>query len=263
MSAMGRGGDNMVAHLSQGDVVIPRDIILNNPEFLTKFKKAMQDMGGDYRSHIAGSGFENYNPETGAPEFFFSGLKNFFKNPVKQINRAVDDPMGAISNSVRTSIPGQFLPGTKALMNLLDPLIGVQSSSGGSIGGGESGALPPSNIGPIGDSGQPIEQEFKATRPNQAVKPYDLFSSSVGGQSFDMLDPTQQRSYLATRGSQGGGLGDEEQNYYMNILQRNLIDEGGNMQDINSALLPIERNYLTRLGLPTGNTASFFQALQG
>ena len=90
MGAMGRKGDSLIAHLTPGDVIIPRDIILENPEFLTKFKKAMQTNQSDYRTHIAGSGYENYNPETGAPEFgWLSKAWNFATRPVKQVNQGI------------------------------------------------------------------------------------------------------------------------------------------------------------------------------
>lgn len=222
MSAMGRGGDNTVGHLSHGDLVIPREIILQNPEFLTKFKKAMEDNNADYKGHIVGSGYENKNPHTGAPEFFFGGFKSFF-------NKISSNPMmGAMDlfKDSATSTP--------------------QSSS----------AMPAPNLGAI-------SQPFTPTQGAEPVKPYDLFNSSVGGQQFNTLDPTQQRSYLATQGSQGGGLSDENKNYYLSMLKRNLIDENGQQQNMNTALLPVERNYLSHLGLPTDNTTDFFKALQG
>lgn len=237
MGAMGRGGDSMMAHLTPGDVVIPRDIVLQNPEFLTRLKKAMENVGADYRSHITGSGYENYNPETGAPEFFFSGFKNFFSNPGKQISQAVNNPIGALVNTFNTGTAvGKFFNSQQA------PTASTPE-------------MPTPSLGAV-------EQPFTPTRGDEPTKPFDLFSRDVGGQAFNTLDPMQQRSYLATQGSQGGGIGDEEKNYYLGLLKRNLIDESGQMQNMNTALLPVERNYLSRLGLPTDNTTDFFRALQ-
>jgi len=247
MGAMGRGGDAMIAHLSPGDVVIPRDIILENPEFLTKFKKAMQDNQADYRTHIAGSGYENHNPDTGAPEFFFNGIKSFF-------NKVTQNPLTALASvALAPATGGLSLLGGGAL-------IGNTPRAG-------SGDLTPSTSPtptaplPAASLGE-VEQPFTPKRGEEPTKPFDLFNRSVGGQQFSTLDPMQQRSYLATQGSMGGGLGDEDKNYYLGLLKRNLIDESGQLSNMNSSLLPIERNYLSRLGLPTDNTTEFFHALQ-
>lgn len=237
MGAMGRGGDTMIAHLSHGDVVIPRDIVLQNPEFLTKFKKAMQDNQADYRSHIAGSGYESHNPETGAPEFLFSGWGHWW-------HKTKANPLPMIAGT------------------LLAPATGGASLLGAAAYTGFTPqAKNPNDAMPSSDLGK-VEQPFTPKRGDEPTKPFDLFSRDVGGQAFGSLDPTQQRSYLATQGSQGGGLGDGDKNYYLGLLKRNLIDESGQLGNMNSALLPIERNYLSRLGLPTDNTTEFFQALQ-
>ncbi len=261
MGSMGRGGDNMVGHLSHGDVVIPKEIILQNPEFLTKFKKAMEDNHQDYRGHVAGSGYENKNPHTGASEFFFGGLKNFLSNPAKQVTNFVSNPISGIENIAKTSNPLNAVPGGSGMVDNMFNSLGMGGSSSSSGMSGTAGATSQPTTMPAPDLGA-VTQPFTPKRPDAAVQPFDLFSSSVGGQQFSTLDPTQQRSYLATQGTSGGGLGGDAKDYYMNLLQRNLIDENGQQQNINSALLPVERNYLSSLGLPTGNTQDFFQALQ-
>lgn len=248
MGAMGRKGDSMIAHLTPGDVVLPRDIVLQNPEFLTKFKKAMQDNQSDYRTHIAGSGYENHNPETGAPEFgWLSKAWKSAVSPIQQISHAISS-----GNPHNITIAGlQGVP--DAMRNKIGGMIGADPIPM---------AAPPTQTQDTGTTLGQVDQPFVPKQGAEPTKPFDLFSRDVGGQNFGSMDPTQQRSYLATQGSQGGGLGDEDKNYYLGLLKRNLIDESGTMQNMNTALLPVERNYLSRLGLPTDNTTDFFQALQ-
>lgn len=247
IGAMGRNGDSTIGHLTKGDVVVPRQIVMQNPEFLTKLKKAMADGESDYRTHIVGSGYENRNPHTGAPEFnwlsnAWHGITN---NPISSIASIAAAPFTG-----GTSLLGLGLNAAKGVDAGMQPKPQAAAAQAPT-----AAALPAPNLGTVAEP-------FTPKRPDAATQPFGLFSSSVGGQQFSTLDPTQQRSYLATQGSQGGGLGDDAKSYYMNLLQRNLIDENGQQQNINTALLPVERNYLSTLGLPTGNTQDFLQAVQ-
>lgn len=246
IGAMGRNGDSMVGHLTKGDVVIPRQAVLQNPEFLTKLKKVMADSNADYRTHIVGSGHENINPHTGAPEF------NWLSNAWHGIT---NNPISSIASVVAAPFTG----GTSLLGLGLNAAKGIDA---GNANTAAATAASPAPAAAAPAANLPQAQTFTPTRPAAMTQPADLFGMSVGGQQFGTLDPTQQRSYLATQGSQGGGLSGDAKDYYMNLLQRNLIDENGQQQNINSALLPVERNYLSGLGLPTGNTQDFFQALQ-
>jgi hypothetical protein len=68
----GRNGDNVLAHI--------------NPLEAALLKKA------------GGSGTKN--PKTGLPEFFFKGVRNFFKNPGKTISKTAKNPMRTIADAI-------------------------------------------------------------------------------------------------------------------------------------------------------------------
>lgn len=246
MSAMGRKGDSVVGHLSKGDVVIPREAVMQNPEFLTKLKKVMADSNSDYRTHIVGSGYENKNPHTGAPEF------NWLSNAWHGIT---SHPLTSIASIAAAPFTGGV------------SLLGLGSNALGGIEAGNPNPLAhASSTSPTAATPAPnlgaVAQPFAPKQPAAVALPSDLSNLSPGGQAFGTLSPIQQSSYLGTQGSQGSGLSGDDKNYYLNLLQRNLIDENGNMQNINSALQPIDRNYASSQGLPTGNTNDFLQALQ-
>jgi len=84
-------------------------------------------------------------------------------------------------------------------------------------------------------------QAFKPSRAGQSQLPGSL--SSFGG-----LDPTQQATNIANKGVFGGGLGGQEEDYFTNLVNRQLVDDSGKVGDIKS-LAPIENSYLGQLGL--------------
>lgn len=248
IGAMGRNGDSTVGHLTKGDVVIPRQIAMQNPEFLTKLKKAMADNNSDYRTHIVGSGYENTNPHTGAPEF------NWLSNAWHGIT---NNPISSIASLVAAPFTG----GTSLIGLGLNAAKGVDAGNQNSAAQQAAAAAPAAAALPAPTLGA-VAQPFTPTQPAAVALPSDLASMSPGGQAFGTLSPVQQSSYLATKGSQGGGISSDDKNYYLNLLQRNLVNENGSTNNINSALLPVERNYISSLGLPTGNTNDFLQSLQ-
>lgn len=225
MSTKGRGADTMVAHVTPGDYVIPKDIITQHPDFLVKLKKVMGDQGADYRTHMVGSGFENVNPNTGAPEFGFGS-----------IGRAIG---GAISH---IPVANQIVGGAA---NALKPLgnAGIGGNFMGSYYQGlAQGAMP---------------QKYNAPAPAQT--PYSPSNMALPSslQELGGLTDQQRRSYLATQGSQGEGLGGSAKEYYANLLQRNIQSDQG-------ALLPVESQYLGSQGINTSLSGqSLIDALRG
>lgn len=75
--------------------------------------------------------------------------------------------------------------------------------------------------------------------------------SSLAGMSG--LTPLQQATGLATQGVYGGGLGPQEQGYFKNLVQNQLVPSYGQTAQL-SSLAPIENTYLSNLGF--GNPSS-------
>lgn len=87
----------------------------------------------------------------------------------------------------------------------------------------------------------PSTPAFTPSQADAAAVPASLSSLST-------LTLPQQASNVATQGVYGGGNGPDEQSYFANLVNRQLVDKSGNVSDI-STLDPIEKSYLSQLGL--------------
>lgn len=305
MAAAGRKGDDQVGHLTRGDVVIPREAAMADPSILMKLKKVMEDNGGDYRTHIVGSGYEHRNPATGAPEF--NWLSNIFKAAapilggvagsfIPGVGTAIGSAIGAglggavsgggvkgslidaagaglgsaflgsgsgdvASNLSSSSIPGAASVGSSLTGTALGSA-GVNALSGSLTGGSIANlvngatAQPLSGALPAPDVAGPKEAPLPTSAPQAASLP-----SSLSG--FSGLDSLQQGTGIATQGLYGGGTSNDEQNYFTNLLQRQLINGQGGYNDYSNNVNPTEESYLHNdLGLQFDpNTGSLLQAI--
>ena len=75
----GRGGDTVMAHLSLGELVIPR-AFLDDPQVMEMMQALFQDAGANINQYMVGDPANSINPETGYPEF---GFGSFFKKVAK------------------------------------------------------------------------------------------------------------------------------------------------------------------------------------
>lgn len=66
---------------------------------------------------------------------------------------------------------------------------------------------------------------------------------------FGSMNTNQQASNLATRGVYGQGNGPQETNYFMNLMNRQLFDNNGNLASNTSSINPVEMGYLNQLGV--------------
>lgn len=69
--ALGRRGDNQMAHVGTGEVMIPPQVVDKNPQILGPLVKAFQKSGMDWRRYLVGAPQNSRNPNTGAKEFSY------------------------------------------------------------------------------------------------------------------------------------------------------------------------------------------------
>ena len=114
----GRNGDTMMAHLTPGETVVPKQVLQQNPQVARGLGRAFQDAGSDPRRYVVGSGQNSVNPMTGQKEFFWAEIGEL-------LTKAASNPavQGAVSNVALRKLQGKDV-------GLRDALLG------GAIGGG-------------------------------------------------------------------------------------------------------------------------------
>lgn len=153
--------------------------------------------------------------------------------------------------------------GTQGASDALNPAASIASSVfgqatpgsiiGGAIGSGIAGSATQSALPNLFTS---------PTQSPPGWSPSEQSASTLPGSlsSYSSLNPNQQASNLATRGVYGGGNGPDETNYFLNLANRSLFDQGGNVAANTNNLAPIDMSYLNQLGI-SGTTPT--DILQG
>jgi hypothetical protein len=111
----GRGTDDVVGHLTVGEIVIPVQLA-EIPEVKKTIKAIFREYGVSLNEFTVGNPENKINPETGYPEFFFKkifkaiknvvtapvkAVQNFVQNPVKAVSQAVTAPIKAVSGAIK------------------------------------------------------------------------------------------------------------------------------------------------------------------
>lgn len=71
MAALGRGGDNAMAHVTEGETVVPQEVLQRRPGLRNALVRAFGDENMNFSRYIVG-GPNSTNPDTGVPEFYSS-----------------------------------------------------------------------------------------------------------------------------------------------------------------------------------------------
>jgi len=160
MASYGRGGDDTLAHVATGEIVIPLPLIDNNPEMKASIFKHLEELGvEDPEQYVVGSSANSINPETGLREFGW--LSKTIRKVTRGVKKAVKSVVKVVKKAAPVIIPfalNALFPGMGAIyQGALGAGIGtlVQGGSlkdafksaliGGAIGGaveGVKGALP-------------------------------------------------------------------------------------------------------------------------
>jgi len=90
MANFGRYGDDTVAHVETGELIVPRALIENNPELKESIFNHLRELGvQDPERYVVGESKNSLNPTTGLPEFFFKKLFKSISNVAKGVGQAL------------------------------------------------------------------------------------------------------------------------------------------------------------------------------
>ena len=106
MASYGRHGDDTVAHVETGELVIPKALIEDNPKLRDSIFEHLEELGvEDPERYVVGSGANSINPDTGLPEFFFKKVARAVKKTVKKVSRAVKKVAKSVVKVVKKAAP--------------------------------------------------------------------------------------------------------------------------------------------------------------
>jgi hypothetical protein len=146
IAQLGRFEDDFLAHVAKGEMVVPGDVLKNNPKLKKAIFNELKKLGVKSPStYIVGSKFMRINPLTGQPEFFLKKIFQRAKKAVRDIGSELKD-----NDLLRTALPfalpyaAPFLGGSEKLVSFLG------SNMGRNLVGAGIGALSGQKAGDIG-----------------------------------------------------------------------------------------------------------------
>ena len=97
LATLGRYGDSYMVHASEGETIVPAEILDANPGLKDELLGQMRMMGiRDPNSYVVGNSLNSINPITGQPEFFFSSIFKAVKKVFKKVLPVVAPIVGNV-----------------------------------------------------------------------------------------------------------------------------------------------------------------------
>ena len=129
MASYGRFGDDTVAHVETGELIVPKALIENNPKLRDSIFTHLKELGvEDPERYVVGSGINSINPETGMPEFFLKKIFKGVKKAVSGVAKGVKKAFKGVGKVLKKVAP-IILPIALA-MTPLGPIYGAALGSG-------------------------------------------------------------------------------------------------------------------------------------
>lgn len=209
-------------------------------------------VGGPPGAAIAGGGY-NYSQNHNIGQALASAGGSYIGSNIG--GAVLGDKLGTVGSTLSNTL-GQGIGSTAA--NAIGPALAntaIGSVLGGSVGGDLASSLAAPKQKAIS---QPGESPFSPTQQAEKSLPLSLTGA------YGSLTNQQRGSGIATQGVYGSGNGPEENAYYLNLINRRLVDESGNVDQNFSDINPVENSYLAQLGLGgKNNPRDLLQAIQG
>ena len=127
LAAMGRNEDSYLAHVAKDEMLIPAQVLRDNPLLKTYVLNSISKYGVDPNKYIVGNGDMDLNPLTGLPEFGF--LSKVFKK-IKKVVKKVAPVAGAL---LVPGVGGALGAG----LSKVGTALGIPSGIGSSVLGGK------------------------------------------------------------------------------------------------------------------------------
>lgn len=195
MADAGRGTDTVMAHMSLGEVVIPR-AFLDDPQVMQALQQIFEAAGADINEFTVGHEANKINPETGYPEFRFRiGRLLRVAAPL-----ALSYFAPGIGTALGSSILGAGAAGASTLGNAL-----VGAGIGAATGGGLKGALTGAAFGGVSANLGSLGSGLQGATQTGATldQPSGILGSLRGATGLSNADFSSLGGGLV--GSSGGG----------------------------------------------------------
>ena len=206
MAQMGRNGDVHIAHLQQGEGIVPREVLENNPELAQNIGYAIANEGADPSAYVVGSDTNSINPYTGQREFFLkkliSGVKNILKAVAPIVIPMALNFIAPGLGAVASGFIGGGITGLVQGKSFKDSM--KMGLMGGAIGGITQGFQNYKNTGSIMNAGKGVPGGgfFGSSKINPATgEAYKNFEINQDVKEFFGAKPVDSNSLQALQGS--------------------------------------------------------------